>query len=470
MSEIQINVEAGPRPRSESVTSGRQSRLNQASAWVIIILLSLVPLPFGSVHGFSWGFFATFTGLLALIYALSMQRIGEQWRYPLTSLGTPAVLFGAMVVYLLIQILPIGLLTGPIEIVSSGVTVLSGNTISVAGDMTFLMLMRQLTYGLFFFLVLQVTYNDTRRRFLLDAVLVIIVAYGVLAIVSLQTGDTVLGIAKTAYSGSATGPFVNRNSFATFLGFGAIIALAQIGRRVVDQVDRHPHDGLVGGNVSTIILYGIAYALLIAVIVATQSRMGIAASVVGSLVVAVVVATRALKSRRVFLLVLGIGMLAALSGPLLFGEALFDRLFDIETSSVNRSELYGQVLQLIGMRPLTGFGGGSFELAFPLVHQEPVSTVFSWDKAHNTYLTLWSELGLLFGSLPMVMVVLVGIRLIRSLRSGQSNWMAQTIALGTLAQVGLHSLVDFSLEIQANTFMFVVLIAAGLSASRQINR
>lgn len=471
MSEIQINVQTGPHIRAERATSSRQSSLNQGIAWAIIVLLALVPLPFGSVHGFSWGFFATATGIIAITYALLLRQMGETWRYPLSAMRIPVVLFGATVVFLAVQILPIGLLTGPLEIVSTGAGVLSGNAISVAGDMTFLMLMRQLTYGVFFFLVLQVAFNDNRRRFLLDALLVIIAVYGVMAIISLQTGDTVLGISKRAYLGSATGPFVNRNSFATFLGFGAIIALAQVGRRIVNQLERHPHDGVVGGNVGSIVLYAIVYALLISVIVATQSRMGIAASLVGSLVVAIVVATRTLRSRRVLLLLFGIGALAAaLGGFFLFGEALFDRMFDIESSSVVRSDLYAQVLQLIAQRPLTGFGGGSFELAFPLVHHQPVSSAFTWDKAHNTYLTLWAELGLVFGLLPILLAGFVAVRLIGSLRSKPTTWMAQTIALGILIQVGMHSLVDFSLEIQANTFMFVAVLAAGLSASRQLDR
>ena len=468
MSEIQIRTQTGPRVCGERAPSSRQSGLNQGTALAIIVLLALVPLPFGSVHGFSWGFFAAATGLVAIVYALLLGHMNEAWRYPLTALRMPAALFGAMIVFLIVQMLPIGHLTGPIAIGSTGAATLSGNAISVSGDMTFLMLLRQLTYGLFFFLVLQVAFNDARRRFLLDSMLVIIAAYGAMALISLQTGDTVLGLTKTAYSGSATGPFVNRNSFATFLGFGALIALAQIGRRIVDQVERHPHDGVVGGNASAIILYTVVYALLMSVIVATQSRMGIAASLAGSLVVVAVVATRTLKSRRVLLLVVAIGVLAALSGTVLFGEALFDRLFDIESSSVGRSELYAQVLQLIGQRPLIGFGGGAFELAFPLVHHEPVSPAFTWDKAHNTYLTLWSELGLVFGSLPILLAAFLAVRLVGSLRSKPATWMAQTIALGILVQVGMHSLVDFSLEIQANAFIFIAVLAAGLSASRQL--
>ena len=46
--------------------------------------------------------------------------------------------------------------------------------------------------------------------------LLVIIACGVYALISLQSGDTILGLPKWAYLGSATGTFVNRNSFATW--------------------------------------------------------------------------------------------------------------------------------------------------------------------------------------------------------------------------------------------------------------
>ena len=431
----------------------------------MITVLALAPLAFGSVHGFVWAFFAAFLGIVSVLYVLELARRGTALRVSLGALRWQIAIFGLFCSYLIVQILPLGLLIGPIPFAGAGGDMLSSNTISVAPDMTIVMLMRQLTYGLFFFLVLQVTANDGRRRLFLRVILGIVIFYACLAIVSLQSGDTVLGVPKTAYLGSATGPFVNRNSFATFLAFGAVIALAQIGRRVVDQGMRHPHDGIIPGNTSAIVLHGIGYVLLITVSVATQSKMGIFAALVGSFVVACVVMAKSIRSRIGIILLVLVGIAAIVSGLMLFGGNVLERVIDSRESAGTRLDLYAQVFELIARRPLTGFGAGSFELAFPLVHHLPLSVDVTWDKAHNTYLTLWSETGLIAGSLPMVLFGLVAIRLIRALRAGGSNWMPQTIALATLTLAAVHSLVDFSLEIQANTFVFLALIAAGLTTT-----
>jgi O-antigen ligase len=65
---------------------------------------------------------------------------------------------------------------------------------------------------------------------------------------------------------------------------------------------------------------------------------------------------------------------------------------------VTRLQLYQQVFTMIKARPLTGFGFDSFPPAFEMFHKTPVTAGFVWDKAHSTYLTLWAEAGLLFGS------------------------------------------------------------------------
>jgi O-antigen ligase len=472
MSDIQITRQLGPsasRPSRSLSGTSRQGGLNQTMAWAILVLLALVPLPFGSVHGFSWGFFALYTGLAAVLYVASLARLGEDFRVPLRSLRVQAAGFGLLIGFLVLQLLPIGLLLGPFTYVDAGAATISLDTLSVAPDMTLLMLMRQLTYGAFFFLVLQVAQNDVRRRFVLDATLIIICCYAALAVLRLQTGDSLL-IPNTAYPGSATGPFVNRNSFATFLAMGSVIALAQIGRRLATQMDRHAHDGLVPGNFSALVMYAMAYVLLIAVTLATQSRMGLFAAFLGSVVVASVIAFRTVRSRGAVLVALLIILLAVMGGLTLFGEAMFDRIFDLDRSSGIRSDLYAQVLQLIGMRPWTGFGGGAFELAYPLVHAAPVSLDFAWDRAHNTYLTLWSELGVIFGSIPILLLGWVAVSMLRSLIRSKTGWISQTIALGALVLTAAHSLVDFSLEIQANTFVLLTLVAVGVTADHSSTR
>jgi O-antigen ligase len=451
--------------------SGSQTRTNDRLGTALIVLLALVPLPFGSVYGFSWGVSALFTGLASMTYAANLIRNEQELRVPLRDMRVQAILFAVFCAYLVVQIVPFGAAFGPMVFATGNGQSVTSNTLSISADATLLMLLRQLTYGAFFFMIVQVCYNDARRRLLMNAVLIIIAAYAAYAVVSLQMGDTVLGIVKRSYQGSATGTFVNRNSFATFLALGTVIALAQVGRRLIDQFERHAHDGRVAGAAGGIVLYGLLYILLLAVVIATQSKMGLFATLAGSAVVAGAVLVRSVLSPRALLSLLLIGIGGLATGLFLFGESLFDRVIDIAESGETRADLYAQVIELIRLRPLTGFGGGTFELAFPLVHQLPVTMELTWERAHDTYLSLWSELGLIAGSLPIVLFGYTAIRLVLALRSNTGSWMSQTVALAALVLAGVHSLADFSLELQANTFFFLALIAAGLTtAQRSVSR
>ena len=151
--------------------------------------------------------------------------------------------------------------------------------------------------------------------------------------------------------------------------------------------------------------------------------------------------------------------LAVALGLLVYGQGLLERLGSVENAADIRMELYGQVIQMIASRPYLGYGGGAFELAYPLFHTPPVSPDLVWDRAHNTYLTLWAELGLIAGSIPILLLLLAGWRIAIGLRQVRSDWTAKVAALGVLTAGALHSLVDFSLEIEAVTFAFVAIVA-----------
>ncbi|MNU11818.1 hypothetical protein D3C72_2599710 [compost metagenome] len=59
----------------------------------------------------------------------------------------------------------------------------------------------------------------------------------------------------------------------------------------------------------------------------------------------------------------------------------------------------------------------------------------------------------------------MAVRLLTSLFARRGSWRAQTVAVGAIAVGAVHSTVDFSLEIQANTIMFLALIALGYAST-----
>ncbi len=460
MSNIEISGSIDPSTRSYRTGASTPTALNTALGYALVLMIALAPLPFGSNRPIFWTVWALYLGIVSVVYFVALAMRGEKLRANPTATFIPAALFIVTCLYLIVQLIPLGVFITPL---ADGAPVVTAQ-ISLAPNMTVFMLVRQLTFGLLFLLMMQVAVNDKRRVLMLNLILLSVIAYGLLGIFNLQAGDTILGLAKWAYIGSATGPFVNRNSFATFLGFGAIIALANVATLVIKQFQRHPHDGTIRNFGSSVLLYLIAYGFLVCVIIASQSRMGLFSTLIGSSVV-VVLTFVAVRGWKLAIFVIPVGILIIGAGLVLFGQGLFERVGSVEFSAEQRGNLYRQVVELISLRPWTGFGGGSFELAFPIVHARPVSTDLIWDKAHDTYLALWAELGLVFGSLPIIAIGLLGYRMLSGIVRKNGSWTAQAIGLGVLVLGAVHSLADFSLEIQGDTFLFIALIATGVATS-----
>ena len=471
MSQIEITTtrpEHGRRMARPALWS-RQSQLNDTVARLLMLVVALAPVPLGSNRGFFWAVTAVVVGLIGTFYTIRLGRLNEAARYGFQYMRLSVFLALLLGLFLILQTVPFSLL-GPwadpvrqyLSIVAPDGAVLTPNTISLAPQSTWLMLMRMVTYAVFYLLMLQVTTNHRRKSFVLNAALIIVTLYAIYGFVSLvQLGDTILGLPKWAYAGSATATFVNRNSFATFLAFGGVVAMALAAGKLVHGEDE---DGvpIVRRFDPMILLYLLAYAIIVAALFATQSRMGFAAAIAGSLVIIVVSVAHSGRQGRLFAL-LPIFALAIVLGFFTYGQGLLERLGSVESASDVRLDLYAQVVQMILARPFVGYGGGAFELAYPLFHQAPVSADMVWDRTHNSYLALWVDLGLVAGSIPIVLLLAAGVRIIGGLSKVRADWTAKLAGLGVLVVGATHSLVDFSLEIQANTLFFLAIVATGVA-------
>ncbi len=469
------------RPIAPTISYGRtghsgQLALNDLLTWSLIAFLALAPIPLGSHRPFFWALNAVFMGLIGSCYIIAIGRARERFRYSPGRMWPTVTIFLVLVLYLLIQTLPIGqipidkvLIGGLLAITAGDGSKIVTTSISLSPASTILMLLRWLTFGMLFFLVAQVAIRSERRDLLLNAILAIVTTNALFGLASLlQFGDTLLGMAKWAYQGNATGTFVNRNSFATFLSFGAVIAVALIMGSFVRQ-DTGEDRARIRLD-PMVLVYLVALAAILATLLATQSRMGAFAGALGSVTVLLLARGRLKWRRRWDLVLIPLTLLIGGGAAYLYGQGLIERIGSAETSTDVRVDLYAQIVRMIVERPLLGYGGGAFELVFPVYHRLPVSPDLVWDRAHNTYLALWVELGLIAGTLPMLMIVLAAGRLVRGLRRARSDWMSRAAAIGATVVAGVHSLTDFSLEIEANAFVFIVLLALGSVAASNAQR
>lgn len=133
----------------------------------------------------------------------------------------------------------------------------------------------------------------------------------------------------------------------------------------------------------------------------------------------------------------------------------------VETSG-DRPDMWRATFNLFRDYRLTGVGLGAFQDAF--YRYQTFLPGYGVDFAHNDYLQILAELGLIGASLVMALIAMIIWRLAKALRRPHpEHWPLALGVLGGLAAIALHSLVDFNLYIPANALVIAWL--AGLAVS-----
>ena len=254
------------------------------------------------------------------------------------------------------------------------------------------------------------------------------------------------------FGSAADGGFANRNTFATYLGLGAVVALA-LTMRSLSVLNTSAFPVL---ELSTAILSSFALLLILTVLLLTQSRMG-AASTVSALVMVILSFGFVYRAWIVTGVFLSLVVLGTVAGGYASVE-LLERIDDSGADFQTRLLVYQEGLSLWMQRPMTGFGAGSFETIFGAFKSEAVAWAI-WDMAHNTYVTALFELGILGSALMLILFLWLTLQQLRTLRRDQG--IAGLVGLGGLIVVGLHAFLDYSLEIYAVTATLMVILGIG---------
>ena len=359
----------------------RRSKGHDYLGWALVAMVLLAPLPWGGIRPFFYMLYAVVVAVMGLFYAMGLYRGHVRPRLPLSAFAVPVLLFGLVIVWLLVTLLPLGPLAAPEWSMLPPVAEVAGR-ISIGPGATFDMLVRYLTYGLFFILALQVAVEQRRAKTLFRVVYWGIAAHALLALALLTFfDDALLFLPKEAYFGDATGAFVNRNSFATFLAFGAIMGAALIFGNDEEDVSRSRLSRILiqlGFNVAPLALIGLALAF-------SHSRMGMFVAALGVGIIALLAVFKSAGLRRI---VAGVAIVIGLAAGLVLantGGVLFERMATVDRDADVRLAVYQQTLDLIAARPLTGYGGGTYEDALRAVKSDPISPDVTFDAAHDLY-------------------------------------------------------------------------------------
>ncbi|MFA7431401.1 MAG: O-antigen ligase family protein, partial [Rhodospirillaceae bacterium] len=252
---------------------------------------------------------------------------------------------------------------------------------------------------------------------------------------------TVLWWDKWTYLDSLTATFVNRNAAATLFGFGGLAALALVLER--------------GGAKTWPMVAG---AVCVAALLLTHSRAGVAASLIGVLVLIAARRPSGRSLRRAVIVGVAVGVLAVAAG-----SGVGARFISTDLAATDRAPVHAAVARAVLDQPWAGHGLGSFNRAFPM--HRPPDLDQHWDKAHSSYLENAFELGLPAVAAFYAVLAAVAALTVRGLIVRRRHRVYPALGLAALALAGSHAVVDFTMQMPANALWFAALIGVGVAQS-----
>ncbi len=290
----------------------------------------------------------------------------------------------------------------------------------------------------------------------------------------------IFGYAKRHYTEVATGTFINRNHFAGYLEMTlplAIAALATVLQGLGTARDgsmRPASGGLArrlaassGRELFTASALFLAALTMATAIVCSRSRMGIAGAVVALGVIALVQFRRGrgivfgLSAFAVAIVALILLIRADATAPILERFARVPGELEVH---LGRWSIWTQAAELVRRFPLAGVGLGAFGAVMPAYRT--AGPGFVLEHAHNDYLELAGEVGLLGCGVILAGVLVATRRWLRGPARPDYGVVGYGAAAGLVA-MAFHSLADFNLRIPANALTAAALIGI-LTAWRSI--
>lgn len=429
----------------------------------IILLLCLAvvttTLAFGTVHTWSLAVFQLSAGLVVALWML------DAWRTRLLRVSRNALqlpLIGGVLLGLA-QLLPLG---GGANIGAGALSIEPSRALSFDPYATRLVVIQLL--ALFVYFAAALAFIDSPRRLRLVVRVVVIFGF-VLALFGLMqyfVSPNLIYWVREPKQAQPFGPYINRHHFAGYMELALALPLGLLLSGAIDR-DRVP-------------LYAFVTLICAIALVMTNSRGGIISMVVEILFLVVIASgvggerarddegeggrdlggrVRAAAMRAVF----AFGLLALLFVFALYsgGEESLSRLVgtvNANDPTTGRAHFWQGAIEIIKEHPVLGAGLGAFSAVYP--RHDTASGMYRLEQAHNDYLQILSDGGIIGGLLGLIFVAVLFRKGFARLQSRDK--FRRGVALGALTGcvgVLVHSFFDFTLHTTANALLFLLLAA-----------
>ena len=462
VSNDDVNVLAVPSPQPLAATSSQDREVyrirhtlpSRFAFLVICVAIVTSTMAYGTVHYWAQGLFNLGGLTILVLWVLDAWGLGTL-RVSRNLLQLP--LLGALVLGL-VQLLPLRDMTS-----EAALALGLSNSLTFDPYATRLVLVHFATLLIYFSATLVFIDTPHRLRLMVRTIMIFGFLLAVFGLTQSFTSPTKVYWMRELNQSTAFGPFINRHHFAGYMELTIALPLGLLFAGAVDKEKKLLFIFIAG-------LMGVA-------LVMTASRGGIISLVAEILFFVVVTAIfrkhsedghRHRRSSRLKAVAVRLGLAAMLLVGLfigvltLGGEMSLNRLIvdSVNTNdpTTGRAHFWSVTLQIIKAHPLIGTGLGAFGVVYTKFDTR--NGLFRLEQAHNDYLQVLSDGGIIGAALALAFVVLLFYRAF--VRAGSRDDFRRGVALSALGgcfAVLVHSFFDFTLHTPSNALLFLVLAA-----------
>ena len=212
-----------------------------------------------------------------------------------------------------------------------------------------------------------------------------------------------------------------------------------------------------------ILLFGLL--VMFAALILSTSR-GAIGSLAAAVILAVLMAIRKKGGRARELKVGLIAVVLIVSALFWLGAGQLSSKLESSGLASSRGDLRELSYRMIADNPVVGTGVGTYRWVFPKYKDQRFGSGF-YEHAHNDYLEILIEQGILGFSLLVVALGLVAAKIVKAYRQHHDPLVRGAlfaVVVGCTSLL-LHGLVDFNFQIPANAAYFFALLGVGAVAA-----
>ena len=268
---------------------------------------------------------------------------------------------------------------------------------------------------------------------------------------------------------SPFGPFVNRNHFAGWMllalpvAIGYFVALVSRGMRGVRPTFRDRVLWFSSPDASRVVLVGLAVLVMGLSLVVTLSRSGTTCFLIALAISGWFVVRRQSAGSRRHVSLVYVGAVALFSLGWVGLDVVMARFANAPVDFWSRFDIWKDAWTIFRDFPWLGTGLNTFGTATALY--QPASRASHSVEAHNDYVQLLSEGGLVLALIVVAAVFLLGREIGRRFRENADDTTTYWVRVGAttgLVAIAFQEIVEFSLQMPGIATLFAIVAAIAI--------